>query len=242
MALSNNALEVYNIPQPTKSKDEPPEAARIYALDLPGHRTDVRTLCLSADDTLLASASNGKFIESSYPTLTAMGFVCRHAQDLEFADDILHPYYRLWSCNMQHFPARGSTCTLMSPRLNNLFLTNIRQIAVGTKSGEILIYDLASSSLVENVKAHSGTVWSMQVRGDERALVTGSADKDVKFWDFEWKQLGGDQVRLLSHHFTNFKQSFENSELSLTMQHTGRSPGTKRETDHPGPYQNTEDD
>lgn len=59
MALSNNALEVYNIPQPTKTKEEPPEAARVYSLDLPGHRTDVRTLCLSADDTLLASASNG---------------------------------------------------------------------------------------------------------------------------------------------------------------------------------------
>ena len=58
-ALSNNALEVYNIPPPTKSKDAPPEASRIFSVDLPGHRTDVRTLCLSSDDALLASASNG---------------------------------------------------------------------------------------------------------------------------------------------------------------------------------------
>lgn len=60
-ALSTNALEVYSIPPPTKSKDDSPEAPRILSVDLPGHRTDVRALCLSSDDALLASASNGMF-------------------------------------------------------------------------------------------------------------------------------------------------------------------------------------
>ena len=59
-ALSNNAIEVYDVPKYTKSKENPPESARLYSLDLPGHRTDVRTLSLSSDDTLLASASNGE--------------------------------------------------------------------------------------------------------------------------------------------------------------------------------------
>jgi U3 small nucleolar RNA-associated protein 12 len=58
-ALSNNAMEVYNIPKYTKSKESPPESSHLYSLDLPGHRADVRTLSLSSDDTLLASASNG---------------------------------------------------------------------------------------------------------------------------------------------------------------------------------------
>lgn len=65
VALATNALEVYNIPPPTKSKDSPPEATRALAVDLPGHRSDVRTLCLSSDDVLLASASNGQ-CEHSY--------------------------------------------------------------------------------------------------------------------------------------------------------------------------------
>ena len=60
VALSTNSVEVYNIPAPTKDKDEPPEASRLYSFDLPGHRSDIRTLCLSSDDQLLASASNGK--------------------------------------------------------------------------------------------------------------------------------------------------------------------------------------
>ena len=59
IALSSNAIEVYNVPQPTKSKDQLPEAIRSYSVDLPGHRTDVRTLCISSDDQILASASNG---------------------------------------------------------------------------------------------------------------------------------------------------------------------------------------
>jgi len=68
------------------------------------------------------------------------------------------------------------------------------QIAVGTKSGEILIYDLASASLVETVKAHAGTLWSVHIRPDGHGLVTGGADKDVKFWDVEEKQVGEDDV------------------------------------------------
>jgi U3 small nucleolar RNA-associated protein 12 len=59
MALASNALEVYTVPPPSKSKDAPLEATRVFSVDLPGHRTDVRTLCLSSDDQLLASASNG---------------------------------------------------------------------------------------------------------------------------------------------------------------------------------------
>jgi U3 small nucleolar RNA-associated protein 12 len=62
---------------------------------------------------------------------------------------------------------------------------------VGTKSGEILIYDIASSSLVETIKAHTGTVWSVHIRADGEAMVSGSADKDVKFWQFENKDDNG---------------------------------------------------
>jgi U3 small nucleolar RNA-associated protein 12 len=68
------------------------------------------------------------------------------------------------------------------------------QIAIGTKSGEILIYDLASSSLIDTIKAHTASVWSLHVRPDEQALVSGSADKDVKFWEFETKDSNRDNV------------------------------------------------
>lgn len=66
---------------------------------------------------------------------------------------------------------------------------------MGVKTGEILIYDIAASSLVNTIKAHSSTLWSMQLRSDGQALVTGSADKDVKFWEFEQKL--SEEVRIV---------------------------------------------
>ena len=38
---------------------------------------------------------------------------------------------------------------------------------------------------METYKAHTGTLWSLHVRYDQQVLVTGSADKDVKFWELE---------------------------------------------------------
>lgn len=89
MALSTNALEVYNIPAPTKSKEDTPEATRILSVDLPGHRADVRTLCLSSDDMLLASASNG---ETSFlsPDICSHMFSLRLFEGLEYEN--VHMY------------------------------------------------------------------------------------------------------------------------------------------------------
>lgn len=71
---------------------------------------------------------------------------------------------------------------------------NCAQVVIGTKSGEMQIFDLSSSTLVETIKAHTGTLWSMHVRPDEQALVTGGADKDVKFWNIEWRQSDHESV------------------------------------------------
>ncbi|QRV72846.1 small nucleolar ribonucleoprotein complex subunit Dip2 [Ceratobasidium sp. AG-Ba] len=149
-ALASNALEVYSIPPPTKSKEQP-EATRTFSLDLQGHRTDIRAVALSSDDQLIASASNGLLkIWNVQSTSCIRTFDCGYAL----------------------------CCT---------FLPGDRQVAVGLKSGEIMVFDLASSALVQSVKAHEGAVWSLHVRSDNVAMVSGSADKDVKFWEFERK-------------------------------------------------------
>ncbi|KAF9106264.1 hypothetical protein BGX29_010020 [Mortierella sp. GBA35] len=65
------------------------------------------------------------------------------------------------------------------------FLPGNRHVIVGTKSGHLELFDLGSSSMIESIEAHDGAIWSLQIRPDRRGLVTGSADKDVKFWDFD---------------------------------------------------------
>ncbi len=106
-ALSNDALEVYNIPKYTKSKEDPPESARLYSLDLPGHRTDVRTLSLSSDDTLLASASNGEWSPTNIEDVTN---TFRFTQNLEYANNILHSYVGMRTLCMQYLSSRRSIC------------------------------------------------------------------------------------------------------------------------------------
>ncbi|KAJ4466490.1 WD-repeat-containing protein [Lentinula aciculospora] len=149
-ALSSNCLEVHTVPIHSKSKD-PLEASRMYTVDLPGHRNDIRTLSLSSDDQLLASASNDSLKIWNMKTTACI---------------------RTMDCNQ-------AICST--------FLPGDRHIVVGTKTGELLVYDVASSSLLETTKAHTATVWSMHVGADGQTLVTGSADKDVKFWELEHK-------------------------------------------------------
>ncbi|KAF2797621.1 WD40 repeat-like protein [Melanomma pulvis-pyrius CBS 109.77] len=65
------------------------------------------------------------------------------------------------------------------------FLPGDKIVVVGTKEGDIELYDIAASSLLDKIPAHEGAVWTMQVHPDGKSVVTGSADKSAKFWKFE---------------------------------------------------------
>ncbi|XP_056145530.1 WD repeat-containing protein 3 [Lampris incognitus] len=69
--------------------------------------------------------------------------------------------------------------------ISSVFVPGDRQIILGTKSGKLQIFELASGSLLETVDAHNGALWSLCLAPDQRSIVTGGADKTVKFWDFE---------------------------------------------------------
>ena len=120
LALSNNALEVYKIPSPQATKKEKnaiPEASRLYSVDLPGHRTDIRTVSISADDQILASASSGmyagiRFIllspaakyRSSSMLFLFHNILNRPIENLEHANNSVHTYYGMRIRDMQCIP------------------------------------------------------------------------------------------------------------------------------------------
>ncbi|RDA92835.1 hypothetical protein CP533_2866 [Ophiocordyceps camponoti-saundersi (nom. inval.)] len=153
VATTNNQLEYYSIP--LKDKDDAkknqviPDYARTLSVELPGHRTDIRSLALSSDDKMLASSANGST--------------------------------KIWNVKTQAcirtFDCGYSLCCA--------FLPGDKVVVVGTKSGELQLFDVASSSLVDSVQAHEGAIWSLHVHPDGRSVVTGSADKSAKFWDFK---------------------------------------------------------
>ena len=152
-ATTNNELELYSIVTKKEDKktksDEPPEYVRTFSVDMPGHRTDVRSLALSSDDRMLASASNGSL--------------------------------KIWNVRTQSC-IRTLDCGYA---LCSSFLPGDKIVVVGNRNGELEIFDIASSTLIDIVQAHNGPVWTMHVHPDGRSIATGSADKSVKFFNFE---------------------------------------------------------
>lgn len=63
------------------------------------------------------------------------------------------------------------------------FAQDDRVLYVGTKSGALQIFDLASSNLVGQIQAHEGAIFSMHMHPNKRFLLTGGTDKDVKEWE-----------------------------------------------------------
>ena len=153
VATTNNQLELYSIPVKKGSKkskdDEPPDYSRTVSVDMPGHRTDIRSLALSSDDRMLASASNGTL--------------------------------KIWNVRTQSC-IRTLECGYA---LCCSFAPGDKIVVVGTRTGELELFDIASSTLIETVQAHEGPVWTLQVHPDGRSVATGSADKSAKFWSFE---------------------------------------------------------
>jgi U3 small nucleolar RNA-associated protein 12 len=152
VGTTNNQLEFYNIQTKEKTakarQEDVPDYTRPLAVDLPGHRADIRALALSSDDRMLASASNGSL--------------------------------KIWNVKTQScirtFECGYALCCA--------FLPGDKVVVVGTKAGEIELFDVASAQLLDSVSAHEGAIWSLQVHPDGRSMVSGSADKSAKFWNF----------------------------------------------------------
>lgn len=66
------------------------------------------------------------------------------------------------------------------------FLPGDKVVIVGCKDGSVELFDVASAqSIYHDAAAHEGAIWSLQVHPDGRSVVTGSADKTAKFWNFQ---------------------------------------------------------
>jgi len=142
VSLMNNKIEVFQMKDYSKSS----------TIELQGHRTDVRDVSLSNDDTLLLSTSSNEIKVWNTGTRN-----CIRTMELQ------NSVYGLCS----------------------IFVPGNKYSIVGTKVGELAIFDLTSGTLVESIKGHEGAIWSMDVKPDSTGFVTGSADKEIKFWEFE---------------------------------------------------------
>jgi U3 small nucleolar RNA-associated protein 12 len=74
-------------------------------------------------------------------------------------------------------------------------------VVIGTKTGDLELYHIPSSTLIEKItNAHNGPIYSMAMSYDKKGICTGSGDKTVKFWDFEFRQVDNEQRQLTLVH------------------------------------------
>ncbi|PRQ43668.1 putative transcription factor WD40-like family [Rosa chinensis] len=144
LSLNNNLLEFYSIESNATNKT--------LSVELQGHRSDVRSVALSSDNTLLMSTS--------------------------------HNAVKIWN------PSTGSCLRTIDSGYGmcGFIIPNSEYALVGTKSGTMEIINIGSGTCIEAVEAHGGSVMSIAAIPNENGFVTGSADHDVKFWEYEVKQ------------------------------------------------------
>ena len=174
-ALTTNALEVHSLIR-SKGKDGKAgivESNKVSTMNMYGHPTGIRAVELSSDDSLACTVSKN--------TTKIWNVSSR-------------------SCIQSLSPSVGSHACY---GLCAAFLPGNTHFVLGTREGHLLLLDISSGDVIyieEN--AHDGAVWSIDLRrptADQPsiAIVTGSADKTVKFWDIEAQDDG--ETPMLSH-------------------------------------------
>ena len=166
-ALSTNALEVLTLRKKREGEDKDGVviSEKVSTLDMYGHPTGIRSIALSSDDSLACTVS-----KNSTKIWNVSSRTC------------------LQSLSPSNPKRKGNTGCY---GLCALFLPGNTHVALGTREGFLLILDVASGDVVfVDEAAHEGAIWSLDVRRptpqqETIALVTGSADKTVKFWDIE---------------------------------------------------------
>lgn len=65
------------------------------------------------------------------------------------------------------------------------FVPGDRHVLVGLKTGNLLIVDIVTGDIVEQIAAHTKELWAITVLPDLKGCITGGGDATVKLWSFE---------------------------------------------------------
>ncbi|KAG5332620.1 WDR3 protein, partial [Acromyrmex heyeri] len=75
------------------------------------------------------------------------------------------------------------------------FVPGDRHLIVGLKDGKMLIIDISSGDILEEISAHSKELSSITLFPDLKGVASGGGDQTVKFWNFELIQDSDNQIK-----------------------------------------------
>ncbi|OQS02446.1 hypothetical protein THRCLA_05180, partial [Thraustotheca clavata] len=116
------------------------------------------------------------------------------------------------SATVKVWNARSMQCvrtlTDFSLALAAVFAPGNMHVIVGTKNGELLLFELSSGDCIwKKEDAHGGAIWSIDVRPDGKGIATGGADHMVNFWEFEMAPSPSGALKLSLSHLRMLKMS-----------------------------------
>ncbi len=199
-SLATNALEVHSLARKKESGEETNAvvaSTKVSTMSMGGHPTGIRAVELSSDDALACTVSKNTT--------------------------------KIWNVE------KRSCVQSLSPSVNSascyglctVFLPGNTHLVLGTREGHLLVLDIAAGDVVyveEN--AHDGAIWSIDMRRPTSqqpavALVTGSADKTVKFWELETQE--DSSAPMLVH-----SRTLEMSDDVIAVRYSHSTDPTKR--------------
>lgn len=202
VALATNALEVHSLSKPPKQN---PAALvtgeKVSSLDMYGHPTGIRSVVLSSEDTMACTVSKS--------------------------------VVKIWnvanrSCLRSLIAAPTGSKSTTYYCLCAVFLRGDTHVVIGTREGHLIIVDVASGDIVYTEEnAHNGAIWSLDINHPthgqrESSLVTGSADKLVKYWAV------GDQESNFNHPSMEHTRTLQMSDDVMCVRFSHSTDPTKR--------------
>lgn len=165
---------------------------KIKSLDIAiGLNDELRILINCANNTLQLHSLdlNKKSITSNTKLLRSIS-QCGHQSEVRtvcFSSDSLAiasgsgESMKLWNQNsLQCFKTIPTEYILSS-----CFVPGDRHVLLGMKNGKLLIVDIGTGEILEEISAHKEEIWSICLLPDLKGCVTGSSDSTVKIWSFE---------------------------------------------------------
>eukprot|EP00934_Nitzschia_sp_Nitz4_P004905 Nitzschia sp. Nitz4//scaffold13_size275219//60790//64230//NITZ4_000854-RA/size275219-snap-gene-0.39-mRNA-1//-1//CDS//3329535954//4895//frame0 len=167
-SLTTNAIEIValNREKTSDSTQTAVTSTSVASMNMIGHPTGIRSVSLSSDDTLAVTISKSS---------TKIWNVTQRA------------------CIQSTTPSVGDVA---SYGLCCAFMPGNSHLILGTREGHLLLVEVASGEVVSvEEQAHDGAIWSLDIRRPTKeqpavAIVTGSADKTVKFWEIDESEDG----------------------------------------------------
>ncbi|XP_061363432.1 uncharacterized protein LOC133307029 isoform X2 [Gastrolobium bilobum] len=202
LSLNNNLLEFYSV--------ESGEVTKTLAIDLQGHRSDVRSVTLSSDNTLLMSTSHNavkiwnpstgsclRTIDSGYGLCSLIlptnkyGLVGTKDGTIEIIDigsgtclEVVEAHGG--SATKQLVVSNVSTMKMNDDVLVIAISPDAKYIAVALLDSTVKVHFVDTFKFFLSLYGHKLPVLCMDISSDGDLIVTGSADKNLKIWGLDF--------------------------------------------------------